>query len=261
MIRRLVGAAVRLVLLVLTVVLLAAGLHISLPEPIDGPVAAVRRSLQAVQGHVQQAAWDGDGAEHAQSYSFMTTNPDGSPGRWNPCEPIRYQVNASQAEPGALEDVQAALAQITAASGLQFQYVGATTEIPRAHHEMRAGGRWAPVTIGWATASQTDMLTGAEAGMGGPDRLSTPSGTVYVSGSVVLDAARNAEYPPGFAGYQTRGTLLLHELGHLVGLGHTDDDSQAMRSGLGAPGRYGAGDLAGLARLGTAAGCRSVPRP
>lgn len=259
MMRRIFGVGARLFVLGAVLVLLSPMLNVPMPGFLERPVSSVQSSFAAVKGSLERTTWTGDDSSHASSYSFMAQNPDGTPGRWNPCEPIRYQVNAAQAEPGAIEDVQAAFAQITAASGLQFQYLGPTTEVPQVHHEMRSGGQWSPVIIGWAHPDETDMLSGAESGMGGPDKLATDAGVVYVSGTVALDSTMNSLYPPGFNGTQTRGSLLLHELGHLVGISHTDDTTQMMREGLGAPARYGAGDLAGLAQIGAGAGCIATP--
>jgi len=101
-----------------------------------------------------------------------------------------------------------------------------------------------------------------ELGRAGPGALVDPitGHGVYVTGAVLIDAAA-ANLSPGF-GPGGLGAVLMHELGHLVGLGHTQDPTQIMNPQLlqTKDGTYGAGDLAGLARLGAASGCLKVPK-
>ena len=60
-----------------------------------------------------------------------------------------------------------------------------------------------------------------------------------------------------------RVALYLHEIGHVVGLGHVDDPTQVMYPTLEESDGdgYAAGDRAGLRALGAAAGCLSNPLP
>jgi predicted Zn-dependent protease len=72
----------------------------------------------------------------------------------------------------------------------------------------------------------------------------------YVSGTVFLDprkfARAYATEEPGVA-----EALILHELGHLVGLAHVSDPRSIMYPELtGRVTRYSAGDRVGLAMLG-----------
>ena len=83
-----------------------------------------------------------------------------------------------------------------------------------------------------------------------------------VTGQVVLNAART-DLRPGFGDRaDSWGAVLVHELGHVLGLAHVTDTTQMMSA---APGRgpieLGAGDRAGLARIGAGAGCLDVPDP
>jgi len=78
-----------------------------------------------------------------------------------------------------------------------------------------------------------------------------------VYGGVVVDAG--ARLSGGFGKGKTIGALLLHEIGHAMGLDHAGATSQIMYPSLqsGFRGRYEAGDLAGLHALGAEQGCLS----
>ena len=90
--------------------------------------------------------------------------------------------------------------------------------------------------VGWATAGEYPLLAGDVVGLGGStaDRHGR-----LVSGQVAVDVAGPAP-----------GPVLLHELGHLVGLGHVADRGQLMAAVATGRTGYGAGDLAGLAAAG-----------
>ena len=62
---------------------------------------------------------------------------------------------------------------------------------------------------------------------------------------------------PGFGSGETRGQLILHELGHAMGLNHTRNTGQIMYPMLRSRSRtaYAAGDRTGLERVGRNAGC------
>ena len=154
-------------------------------------------------------------------------------------------------------DLTTALQLLATATGLKFVNDGTTTVIPSTRYGADASGHPKPVVIAWATPAQTDglgvtfsgPLQPHELGRGGASARVDPftGHGVHVSGSVVIDAQASAILKPGF-GPGGVGVLLLHELGHLVGLGHVNDPTQIMNPVL-VPtktGAYGAGDLAGL---------------
>ena len=80
---------------------------------------------------------------------------------------------------------------------------------------------------------------------------------------MVLDST--AKLPGGFAGggrQSTRGSLLLHELGHAIGLDHMTDKRQVMYPViLPQAAQYASGDLRGLAAVGAAQGCFPADAP
>jgi hypothetical protein len=75
---------------------------------------------------------------------------------------------------------------------------------------------------------------------------------VYVTGQVQLDTAKAASFlAGGVDGRRIARVMVLHELGHLVGLDHVADAREIMFP-KGQPGvtDYGPGDLPRLAQLG-----------
>ena len=154
--------------------------------------------------------------------------------------------------------MEAAFASLSSATGLKFVNDGTTTEAPtkerRAYLPNRySPKRWAPVLVAWSDEQSFPNLAGYLAGIGGPSTVYASSNTaVYVSGIMVLDRAQlSAEAEPDRAAVRA---VILHELGHLVGLDHTADRSQLMFSESQFNVRdYADGDRRGLAVMGTQA--------
>jgi hypothetical protein len=197
----------------------------------------------------------------------LFTNSDRSIVRWNPCKPIHYSANLAQASDpeGALADLQAAVGKVAAASSLTFVYDGPTTVVPT-RAWLDAGGSASGIVIAYAAsgsgAGQSDLYGADADGEGGWWESGTSTnGSQWVwqimRGFVVLDPAQTAVYAAGFGSGATRGALLMHELGHAVGLGHAADQSDVMFPVISASsqGAWGPGDLRGLALVGKGAGC------
>lgn len=212
------------------------------------------------------------------------TYPDGEKvvARWNPCQPaVTYKVNpkhAAKTKSGrnrAVRDAKGAIARLSYETGITFRYTGRTTRIPK-----NASDGWAErmpnaeLDIAWVkqskAAGRTNLLgragRGYAAGTGGYSykfwRVGDgPWNGVSGRGFVVLDAAQNKKFRPGFGSGATRGDLLLHELGHVVGLNHVGSNDEVMYPTILRRGQagYNAGDRAGLARLGRTQGCIDVP--
>lgn len=201
------------------------------------------------------------------SFSPIMREIGGPPVRWDACRPIHYVVNVDEAPPGALADTQEAAARVSGASGIPFVYDGSTSEIPTyeraAYQPDRYGGDWAPVLVAWVPQNDNELkLDLPKLGVGIPTPVKNGEGQlVYVTGIVGLNAGFHTE--TGFAKTTSLGSVVLHEFGHLAGLGHVRSRDEIMNptANLKSPTEWGPGDTLGLFLLGRATGCLDEPRP
>lgn len=176
------------------------------------------------------------------------------PVTWSPCRPIHYIVRPDNAPPGGDAMILDAMARVSFATRLTLINDGPTTEGPSedraAYQRDRYGDRWAPVLISWATPSEVPDFGVDIVGEAGPIAVRTPSGGLtYVSGVVYLDPVAIQEIRLRM-GAAAATTVVLHELGHLVGLAHVDDVNQIMFPRGGQVADYQQGDRVGLGALG-----------
>lgn len=197
-------------------------------------------------------------ATTSDAYEFTAVQADGTtPIAYDPCRPIHYVVRPDNEPEGGRELLSEAFARVSRATGLVFVDDGETTEAASAQRPAtspdRYGDRWSPVLVTWETADENADLATDVLGQAGSLWRPRPSDglNVYVSGVVMLDAQQFAELLPLPNGQELAEAAVLHELGHLVGLGHVNDRDQLMYPGLlGIRFDFAPGDLTGLAALG-----------
>lgn len=194
-------------------------------------------------------------ASPSTAYRF-TRGEVAAPVRFDPCRPLHYVMRRTNMPEGGQQIVDEAMARLSRATGLSIVDDGATSEAPRtsrpATDKDLYGDRWAPVLITWSDPEEYPDLAGDVAGLGGGISVE-PAGSpaVFVSGALTLDAPQLAGMLRLTSGHRLVRAVLLHELGHVVGLGHIDDRTQLMSPDLDpAVTDYAAGDLTGLAALG-----------
>jgi hypothetical protein len=206
--------------------------------------------------------------EGNDDYAFLRELAGGRPYRWDPCLPIHYEVNLQDAPDYALADVRGAIERISEASGFRFAFDGLTSrsvddQIGRAF-QTGSTPRWLPVLIAWVPHEHFNYLidTSRAAAFGMPRTGDGAEFSTYESGVVAIDAG--GDLSPGFTWRFGDGVVLMHELGHVLGLAHVGAGDEVMWSPqvAGADPRpdpgvtaFGPGDLHGLEILGRHGAC------
>ncbi|GAA3592606.1 hypothetical protein GCM10022223_04120 [Kineosporia mesophila] len=188
--------------------------------------------------------------------------------RWNPCQQaIVWRVNLSGwpagQRPAMLKQIQTAVARVTKVTGMKYRYAGTTTFIPRQENLASA-----PADIVVAVINpKTTNFSFSENSLGYGGVLwatwygGDGEGAAVVRGYAVLIPSGMNKLKPGFGPGNRQGNVILHEMGHATGLDHVRSKAQQMFPDLTAksPNGFATGDVQGLTKLGTKAGCISVP--
>ena len=178
-----------------------------------------------------------EGQPTTQGYRLEADTIRG-PARWNPCQPITW-APVTPLPPSEEPLLTAAFAEASAESGLTFQQVSPADD----------------------PAVQVDIT------MVNGDRVDGEGTIVYFPPTEATNPRATGGRLEAAIGDDTplalRIALYLHEIGHVIGLGHVDDPAQVMYPTLEESDGDGfaAGDRAGLRALGAAAGCLTNPLP
>ncbi len=213
-----------------------------------GNSVGVRSSWDEATGWAHPSATDGRGFTYLRTQAYDPRTPVG----YDPCQRIDVVINPTDGPPQAQIIVQEAVDTIAGISGLQLRVVGTTDE--------SAVSRWEstpaiwdrpPVLIDWTTRAKYSGLTDKIVGRGGSISAMTITGkAVYVTGAVALDGPYLTRILLWPNGRHIVRMVVMHELGHVLGLGHIYRAGEIM-SYEGTPLAPGPGDRAGLAALGT----------
>ena len=221
--------------------------------PADGP-AALRRVLGIGEERLRDPADVPPGG----SYAFLENQPDNpnEPVAWDPCDEIHYEINPEGAPDDAdntEEFVEEAIEVVAHYTGLEFVYDGPTDRRPEWNRQFAPTiGRHEPVLIAWATEDEVPELEDEVAGIGGAVAVQVdPGGWLrYVTGGVTLDSDAFEDMGDVFGDGGERRAILLHELGHLVGLDHVDSADELMYPDNVGRRDFATGDLNGLNAVG-----------
>jgi hypothetical protein len=243
-----------------------------------GALVAAQIVVTAPPGTISAAPSASHGAEPVDARA-VPTDPDGPysfleatyvdgvrvPVRWNPCQPIEYELHLVDTPPGTTAAIADAIGLASDATGIVFRSRGSTSHgvralIAHAYFANALRSVYRPVVIDVVTHRQfrTFHEPRRVLAFAHPQRGNGDLDHQYVAGYVVVDGG--ARYAA--SGRWSLRLVLLHELGHLLGLGHVAAPDELMYSIESARHTFpdpisgwGTGDLEGLQRLGADQGC------
>jgi hypothetical protein len=198
---------------------------------------AVAVSRVTVTGRGSRSSWSPLYGSRAEPYL------------WSSCT-LHYQVNPRRRPAKGLADLREALRRAGQVSGVRFVFDGRTTVVPDVGYQGPGMNRF---VVAWAGPGRSRLLDSATAGRAG----TFGDATRLHTGFLLFNTRWTSRAPSGFGSGQPNGAVMMHEVGHLLGLGHTADRHQIMHPVAPHPAAvWGAGDLTGLRRVGRAMGCR-----
>ena len=233
-----------------------------MPVAGDGSFNLALGTGRPVGIYTYRASYAGDGSfpvATAESATKVTVTGNGSPSAWRalygskrrpytwPSCTLRYRINGAHMPATGASDVKEALRRISQVSGITFRYRGRTRTMPDLGRPQYPGRN--RFVLAWSI--DRDQL----AGLAGVAKAKAVNGRLR-SGFVLINDQWSRSAPSGFGAGETHGIVLMHELGHLIGLDHVRDRHQVMKPGEQPAAVWGAGDRTGLKRLGRVMGCR-----
>jgi hypothetical protein len=184
------------------------------------------------------------------AYEFLNTVGD-QPVTYSSCGTIQVAVYPAGGPPDAEALVREAVAQMRSVTGLNIVVTGVYGgHAPNWNFKAAASRLDDPISVSWQDGDAIAELTDDIAGLGGSavfflrnGRERLGAGTIALSRDYYATLARRGNHAEALA-------VLLHEFGHVFGLGHVHSSDELMYDHNVGRTTFGAGDLAGLRRLG-----------
>ena len=184
-------------------------------------------------------------AEKSAPSVFLRLDQNGEPARWDPCSTLKWKLVVGGVSNAVSTEVFAAMNALNKGTGLEFIFEegGSATDLqnPPANTLVIAVG---VKSMNPHAAGSTRVKYARNESLS----IRITSAVVTLNPSILKHRARSFDFVT---------PVLLHELGHSVGLSHVSDPSDIMFAKLVNRTRYQESDLSKLALVGASRGCHS----
>lgn len=213
-------------------------------------VALIVLALLAVVGTSGSSAPMAQGNRDADFTSFFGANyPQWQGSGWSACTPVTWSVDTRELKPRRasreIARLDWAFRQWSRASGLAFRFTGQVpVRYDQAAISMAPADGSSPVAghvyLVFQRAGESNLMTGRTFGFGWPTGVNDKG---QITGGA---AAFRTEFAAGAGNDRAVASLYLHELGHVLGLGHASTKASVMYPIVTSRTTLGAGDIAGI---------------
>ncbi|MFM7087936.1 MAG: matrixin family metalloprotease [Candidatus Paceibacterota bacterium] len=141
--------------------------------------------------------------------------------RWASCDKTAVEVNVQGMPNSTLKEVAYALKIVEEQSGKKFYISRTTNKVPNKDYYLeRVPNGYPPVLIAFVERDKSDIISAKTAIAGA---VANPASGNIVTGAVAVDKLAYLSLDNSLTPGMTRVTVLVHELGHILGLKHAEE--------------------------------------